>query len=517
MRGRRGNQVADFLTAFNQTLATVDKVGEGFELAKIANEKPVESTGFTADQGAQLEAAAKTGQYDIGYDQEAKAYTVTPKSDPSKTGMVSMQGVTDFMGNRTAGRLDESQVNNTKLRAMAGVVGKSDPMQGARLLREVTQGERDDQRFKAETANSERSGKMADLQLRAAEEAEKTRAAQRDFTESFAGVGWSGLPALYERYNDGNTVKVEEDGKGGATLTQIGADGKVVGQQKYGNRLEFYQDAMARFDPAKWAEAQEKREATARTQANADRTFGLEQEKAKTDAKYKNDLIGIYGRREDTRSAGGSGKAQKLDQDDLERVKSANSEVKRAEELVVQSMKDLQPGDDPNKMPGVQAAKKFLSGAKTNRLKIGVQLGTITPTELANDVMGSAKSEAEVFKSLQQLHDTVGPEVAERVAALVQNNDVWKQMVIKKPGANPAPSISGALGDSAASPPVGRAGTSRTMTALTAGDKQLQETAAKAGYSSTQGKDGAMYFRRSDGQGPFITDRQLTKMLNLGS
>ncbi len=150
MRGRKTNQVADFLAAFNGTLGTVNKVAEALELGKIANEKPVESTGFTADQGAQLEAAAKTGQYDIGYDDTAKAYTVTPKSDPSQTGTIAMQGVTDFMGNRTAGRLDEGQVNNARMRAMAGVLGKSDPLQGARLMREVKQDEREDTRFARE-------------------------------------------------------------------------------------------------------------------------------------------------------------------------------------------------------------------------------------------------------------------------------------------------------------------------------------------------------------------------------
>lgn len=161
MRGRKTNQVADFLAAFNGTLGTVNKVAEAWELGKIANEKPVESTGFTADQGAQLEAAAKTGQYDIGYDDTAKAYTVTPKADPSQTGKIAMQGVTDFMGNRTAGKMDEGQVNSARMRAMAGVISKSDPVQGMRMMRDVTQGERDDKRFGWESARNEREGRLA--------------------------------------------------------------------------------------------------------------------------------------------------------------------------------------------------------------------------------------------------------------------------------------------------------------------------------------------------------------------
>lgn len=164
MRGRKNNQVADFLSAFNGTLGTVNQVAQDFELSKIAGEKPVESTGFTAEQGAQLEAAAKTGQYEIGYDQEKKAYTVTPKNAPDMVGTIAQQGVTDFMGQRTAGSMSEGQVNTARQRAMAGVISKTDPMQGARLMREVTQGERDDKRFGWESARNEREAKLGQEQ-----------------------------------------------------------------------------------------------------------------------------------------------------------------------------------------------------------------------------------------------------------------------------------------------------------------------------------------------------------------
>lgn len=506
-------------TNLGKTLVnTYNQASQEDELRKIANEKPVESTGFTADQGAQLEAAAKTGQYDIGYDQEAKAYTVTPKSDPSKTGMVSMQGVTDFMGNRTAGRLDESQVNNAKLRAMAGVLGKTDPLQSTRLMREVTQGERDDKRFGWEAGGQENKSKMADLQLRALEDAEKTKNMQRAIVEAVSNGPGAVDDLFNNQYPDGFTSKsvVGPDGKW--TIARMDKSGKVVAENKFNTSIDLIGSVLASADPAKFVERAEKKEEKAQTQANADRTFGLEEKKANTDAEYKRDLIRVYAQRADAAQAkaSGAGKALKLDQDDLERVKSANSQVKRAEELVVQSMKDLQPGDDPAKMPGVVAAKRFLADAKLSQLKINVGLGTVSPAELANDVMGTAQNEAEVFKSLQQLQNAVGPQVAEEVATLVQNSDVWKQMVRKTAGANAAPSISGALAGGA-NPPVGRTGVPQTMTTLTAGDRQLQETAAKAGYTSTIGKDGAIYFRRADGEGPFVTDKQLTKMLNLGS
>lgn len=131
------------------------------ELEKIGNAQPEQSQGFTPDQGDQVRAAAESGQYDVGYDEASKSYTINPKADPSQTGRIGMQGVTDFNGQRTAGAMSESQVANSRQRAMAGVVMKSDPVQGMRMMRDVTQGERDDQRFGWEKDRNERDLRKA--------------------------------------------------------------------------------------------------------------------------------------------------------------------------------------------------------------------------------------------------------------------------------------------------------------------------------------------------------------------
>lgn len=167
----RRSGVQDFLTNFNMAYGLSKKVGQDIELSRIANAKPEEMQGFTTDDTAQLEAAAKSGQYDIGTktkdDGTFEAYTVTPKADPSQTGTVAMRGVTDFMGNRTAGRITPAQEMSARERAMAGVIMKSDPAQGARMLRDVTQGERDDQRWDRQTQqwatdDADREAKRAD-------------------------------------------------------------------------------------------------------------------------------------------------------------------------------------------------------------------------------------------------------------------------------------------------------------------------------------------------------------------
>ena len=131
------------------------------DLSEVANAAPQESQGFTADQGEQLAAAANSGQYDVAYDEAKKAYTVTPKADPAQTGVIAQQGVTDFMGKRTAGTLSDDQVKVARQMAMAGLVAKTDPIAGMRMEREARQGEQADQRFAWDKSRNERDIRLA--------------------------------------------------------------------------------------------------------------------------------------------------------------------------------------------------------------------------------------------------------------------------------------------------------------------------------------------------------------------
>lgn len=108
------------------------------ELAKIADAKPETSTGFTADTGAELEKLAGQG-YKVAFDPGQNSYVAT--NDAGDTKSFAMQGITDFMGKRSAGTLSQAQVDNAKMLAMADVVGKSDPMAALRMKREVREGE----------------------------------------------------------------------------------------------------------------------------------------------------------------------------------------------------------------------------------------------------------------------------------------------------------------------------------------------------------------------------------------
>ena len=161
-----GTNTLSFINGFMGGMSTARSLGgmidakkDAEDLEGIANAKPEESTGFTAEQGDELRRLAESGQYDIGYDEAAKAYTVTPKADPTQTGAIAQQGVTDFLGERRAGTMSSSEVENTRQMAMAGVVGRRDPREASRMRREVVQSERDDQRFAMEKTRMERENK----------------------------------------------------------------------------------------------------------------------------------------------------------------------------------------------------------------------------------------------------------------------------------------------------------------------------------------------------------------------
>jgi len=167
---RRGSidSVREFFDGFNQTYSATKKVMQDAELNKIATANPEQSQGFTAEDGQHLEAIANAKDangkpyYSLTANPDG-SYAVTDNSNPeSPATVIAQHGITDFMGQRQAGPMSDGQVASARQRAMAGVLAKSDPIAAMRLSREVTQGERDDQRFAWDKARNERDlSKMA--------------------------------------------------------------------------------------------------------------------------------------------------------------------------------------------------------------------------------------------------------------------------------------------------------------------------------------------------------------------
>ena len=144
------------------------------ELEEISKAQPVSADFLSDDASAKVQAAAADPTQQIGYDVGAKAYMATPKLGENEMGpaqpkqIATAEPMTELLGKRTPGTMTPDQVSSAKFKAMADVVGKSDPIQGMRLQREVKQGEREDKRWEREerTAKEEedfKTGQQAEF------------------------------------------------------------------------------------------------------------------------------------------------------------------------------------------------------------------------------------------------------------------------------------------------------------------------------------------------------------------
>lgn len=135
-------------------LDTYEKAKQQAEFDKIMQAKAEQSQEMTPEQAAALGQAVAAGG--IPQFNEGQGYTVTQPLPDGQQGPVepqnfAMQGVTNFLGQSTPGTMNESQINNARMRAMSGVISKTDPLTGMRMANDVTQAERADTRFGQET------------------------------------------------------------------------------------------------------------------------------------------------------------------------------------------------------------------------------------------------------------------------------------------------------------------------------------------------------------------------------
>lgn len=136
------------------------------DIRSLADAKPVESTGYTAADGEQLQSLASvkdaTGKpyYNVTAD-ESGNYSVTPNQEAQGFGLSDYKGstaaakiepgkVTDFLGERTAGSLSESQVRAKKQAGMADIVARSDPERADRMRRDAVRSAREDAQWARE-------------------------------------------------------------------------------------------------------------------------------------------------------------------------------------------------------------------------------------------------------------------------------------------------------------------------------------------------------------------------------
>lgn len=118
-----------------------------------------------------------------------------------------------------------------------------------------------------------RQGQLADLNLKTAEGAADRDKKLRELGGELIKGGWSAVPAVYDRYNDGHSAQVIEDGKGGATVVKIGPAGDEVGRKQFASLPEFFAGVAGQFDPTLWLARQDKQTETTRAQGNLDREY----------------------------------------------------------------------------------------------------------------------------------------------------------------------------------------------------------------------------------------------------
>lgn len=247
-RRYRGNSVLDAIQAFNSAYDTVSRVGQDFEMARVGAEKPEETTGFTEAQGEQLRAAADSGQYDIGYDQEKQAYTVTPKAG-GETGTIGQQQRTQFLGKTYDKPLSEGEIDRARMMAMSGIHAKYGNPEKAMQLKQMA-----------------RQGELADMQLNSARQEEEYKAGIKDWMANsrYGQVQQANMTA--EQEHQAAVADYEAKIKAGADPKTLGLPPQAPQKQTYGigdslaDSASFlaYEAKFGKFDPQKWTGLAEK-------------------------------------------------------------------------------------------------------------------------------------------------------------------------------------------------------------------------------------------------------------------
>lgn len=249
----RGFGIGDFAKAFNSTYDTFNKVAQDIEVSKIASEKPVEETGLTTDQSEQVfqDLANGATARDVKNEDGSFGGVAVTKpmadglEDPAQVKTLEPQKITKYLGKEFVGGLDPAKVTSLRNRALAGVITKSDPLQGIKLDAALTQTEREDQDY-----NDKQQAKTLLKQY----------AAERDpFKRADIGRQLSALPGGGEAVKgfgdieQANYKAVVNHARGFLSRGDVvgamnvynqydnGEDGEVVALRNGGYQLNFYQ------------------------------------------------------------------------------------------------------------------------------------------------------------------------------------------------------------------------------------------------------------------------------------
>ena len=201
---------------------------------------------------------------------------VAPEDSPERyqVGNASFGTAPEASAAAAAGAKSPDQVNA----AMAGVFRKYGQVDKAMSLEAST-----------------KQAKVADLQLKDAESAAKHKEFAQAAFQSLQQGGTQGFAKFAtEAYGDGRTYNVQDDGKGGGTVTVADKDGKPVGSAiPFKSPEDLVMMAISRADPSKWVDYKGKQNTEARQQENWEKEYTLRKKDSESNADYRKRSLGI--------------------------------------------------------------------------------------------------------------------------------------------------------------------------------------------------------------------------------
>lgn len=179
---RAGSDVA------RQAIDTYRDANQRRALGRVGDAKPEEVQGYSAEDGAQLEAIANARDengnpyYQVepgsgaGYGVRSNFQVQGEDGAMSTPGVanVAPRKMTDFLGQRYEGTLDARGLDNARTRAYADVIARDDPIKGMQMRRELAGQERDEKRFEHEVALQPLKQRRAEQEVSAGDRTERT-------------------------------------------------------------------------------------------------------------------------------------------------------------------------------------------------------------------------------------------------------------------------------------------------------------------------------------------------------
>lgn len=248
----RGFGIGDFAKAFNTTYDTVNKVAQDFEVAKIVNEKPIDATGLSTEQNEQVFQSLADGGTARDVQNDDGSFGGVAVSKPMPEGVegpapaqtLAPQKITTYLGREFVGGLDPAKATSARNRALAGVITKSDPIQGMKLDALLTQTDREDQEYgdkqKVRTLQQQLAGESDPLKKFGIGRQLAALPGGGEVVKGFGDIEQANYRAVVNHARG----FMDKDDFGGAMNVynqyDNGEDGEVVKLQGGGYQLNFY-------------------------------------------------------------------------------------------------------------------------------------------------------------------------------------------------------------------------------------------------------------------------------------